>query len=644
MNDVSNASPSKEGRPTSDRLAPFRLTEEQRTIAESPYTSKQVVLAGPGTGKTHVVAARLTHLVLVQGLKPHSQVTLLSYTRVAAHEMRQRLLSAGRQLHTRALDTVEIRTMDSYAYLLHDATDVPRPSGGFEAGMESAVRLLSNVGDAQEAVAELKHVIVDEAQDLYGVRDRFVRSLLSRCGGGFTVCADPNQAIYDYLLLEEEKPGDSGWDSLFAWLKETEKVPVRELHGSKRHKGAVAAMVRRAESHLNEPGVDWVKKWVSLNDLLSETETVERPRLRSALKEIPGTTAILTRTNGEALAMSEFLSDSDEPIPHLLAGAPSPFHVPGWIGRLLPQLPERFGEDTVRDAWERVIGGPAGSVPDGGSAFRLISPLGSRDGSQLLELARVVARIRRPQTLSPELTSGGWLSSPLVVSTVHRAKGREFDNVFFAKPQSNTNVGSESRTLLPMEVRVLYVAMSRPKSRLNLVSAGGGATTIDDGAGHEKRWYVRAWNPALPAKIELRPDDINPWGAIPRGTAVQVQDRLWEMRGRTDLQARAAGRRHPEWELLDTGPRADRTVVGAFSAEFDRAVRTVSQSVWRDPDAGRNLTRIWMEDVATFTLPDEAPWSPLADASFAARGYWLVPVLRGLGLLWGRRRRRGWRG
>ncbi len=629
--------------PSPDRLTPFHLTSEQRVIAERPHTSKQVVLAGPGTGKTHVVAARLSHLVLVQGLKPHSQVILLSYTRTAAREMRDRLSEAGRLLRSTILDTVDIRTMDSYAYGLHEAADVPPPGGGYEEGMESALRLLAGNQKAQEAVAELKHVIVDEAQDLSGVRDRFIRALLSGCEGGFTVCADPNQAIYDYLLLEQGVPADTGWDFLYTWLTESQKATVAKIHGSKRHHGAVATIVQRAESHLSDGSLDWRSKWALLSDLLVESGTLQRADLEETLGGLAGRTAILTRTNGEALMISEFLNELRPPIAHDLIGAPSPFSVPGWIGRILPHLPERFGTDEVVDAWNEFVQNSVRSVKDGEEAYRLLKAISGRDRSEVLERAKIEQRICLPYTLPLEIMIGASSRTSTIVCTVHRAKGREFDNVVFVEPALGRALPQGPASQLPMEVRVLYVAMSRPKVRLSLIHLGGGATTVDDGGGKERRWYVRAWNPALPAKIELRPDDINPYSTVPEGTAEQNQERIWAVRGDTNLQARERRDRSGGWELLDSHEKGSKKTLAGFSRRFDQAVQSVSDEVWRNSEAGRNMTNIWVEDVATYTVGSDFHGSHRIDPASGRRGYWLVPIIRGFGTLWGRRRRRGWR-
>jgi hypothetical protein len=621
-------------RPPPDCLSAFQLTPEQRVIAERPSSFRQLVLAGPGTGKTHVVAARLTHLVLAQGLKPHSQIVLLSYTRTAAREMRARMSEAGRLLHARVLNTVELRTMDSYAFMLHDAADVPRPSGGYQAGMESAVRLLQESEAARKSVAELKHVIVDEAQDLFGVRYHFIRSLLTACGGGFTVCADPNQAIYEYLLYEDGTPEDAGFETLRKWLVESQRATVAEMHGSKRHRGEVAKMVRRAEAHLDDASLDWAARWSALSGLLKESGTLQKADLKDTIGGLEGRTAILTRTNGEALTVSEYLHDLEEPIVHELIGPPSPFQVPGWIGRILPQLPNRFDGEDVNGAWGEFVEGRLDSVRDSDEAFRRLALVAGTEPSSPLERTRIERRIRQPWTLPQEILLGAQERVPLVVSTVHRAKGREFDNVIFVEPRPGRAEMIQGTAQLPMEVRVLYVAMTRPKVRISLVHFRSPADTLDKERGKEKRWFVRAWNRGMPAKVELRPDDIDPFSTIPEESAQTLQDRIWSMGGVDGLQARSNPYTPGRWDLTMLGDAKENELLARFTPEFGRVARAVSAKAFANAQAGRRLSNVWMDDVATFTSESPFQLAQGLDPGIIKRGYWLTPVVRGLAALW----------
>lgn len=66
------------------------LNPEQRKVAETIY-GPILVLAGPGTGKTHMLTARISH-ILSSGVGAHAQnILCLTFTDSAAKEMRDRL-------------------------------------------------------------------------------------------------------------------------------------------------------------------------------------------------------------------------------------------------------------------------------------------------------------------------------------------------------------------------------------------------------------------------------------------------------------------------------------------------------------------------------------------------------------------------
>ena len=65
------------------------LTDQQRSIVLAP-DGPVLVTAGPGCGKTTIIAARIAYLALVKGIDPAS-ILAMAFTRVAAAQLRQRL-------------------------------------------------------------------------------------------------------------------------------------------------------------------------------------------------------------------------------------------------------------------------------------------------------------------------------------------------------------------------------------------------------------------------------------------------------------------------------------------------------------------------------------------------------------------------
>ncbi len=85
---VKSVTPDKEDGPKSAAL-PNRLNEEQATAVEATEPAVAVI-AGPGTGKTKTLVARIAYLIGEKGVSP-SQITAVTFTNLAAAELRQRL-------------------------------------------------------------------------------------------------------------------------------------------------------------------------------------------------------------------------------------------------------------------------------------------------------------------------------------------------------------------------------------------------------------------------------------------------------------------------------------------------------------------------------------------------------------------------
>lgn len=141
----------------------------------------QVVLAGPGTGKTFVLVRRVENLVEVHGLNA-SRIACLTFTRAAAAEMRERLDArlgdVGRGVRVSTLHSFALREL-----LRAGASDIPDP-----------VRV---VGDWEE-----RWVVVEE---LARVLNRKVREITNERGtGALDLLAD------DWESLAAD---NSGWEA-----------------------------------------------------------------------------------------------------------------------------------------------------------------------------------------------------------------------------------------------------------------------------------------------------------------------------------------------------------------------------------------------------------------------------------------------
>ena len=78
--------------PTSDQFKSIysRLNSQQKKAVDT-IEGPVMVVAGPGTGKTQVLAARIANILLKTDTNPRA-ILALTFTESAAKEMRQRLV------------------------------------------------------------------------------------------------------------------------------------------------------------------------------------------------------------------------------------------------------------------------------------------------------------------------------------------------------------------------------------------------------------------------------------------------------------------------------------------------------------------------------------------------------------------------
>ena len=243
------------------------LNEAQQSAAASACRAAAVT-AGPGTGKTKALVARIQYLIERQGVRP-SEITAVTFTNRAAEELRERLAAAlgGK----RALRGLTAGTFHAIALELLSQEKPVRLAGEFESlelagqalralGVKAAPRrLLQEVsrrknglppeepelngvcefyarrlaeqglmdyddlllralawgeGAEEASLRRFTHLLVDEFQDCNGVQYRLVKTW-NRAGRSLFVIGDPDQSIYAFrgsrgdcfARLAEDFPG-----------------------------------------------------------------------------------------------------------------------------------------------------------------------------------------------------------------------------------------------------------------------------------------------------------------------------------------------------------------------------------------------------------------------------------------------------
>lgn len=435
---------------------------DQRAVIEADTDARLVVEAGPGTGKTAVACARLAHLINEEDIEA-SNTWMISFTRTAVAEIRARL-------HSNVGDAsfaIRIATVNSHAWSIHSGHDPnARLTGSYEENITRVIELLKSDEDVADELAQIEHVVIDEAQDLVGQRADLIEALVNRLPSdcGVTVFADEAQAIYGFSDDSigrrkggASKPGTPLLDRLrgVKALGFTTFV-LREIYRTS------SPGLRKIFSELRSDVLDKQKHRDGLHG-----QTAERIRAladqqglnwtQMKVADFTSDDLLLFRTRAEVLMASQFCD-----LPHRLRLSGYGVTLPAWLAICFADFVDPFiAERRFLDLWAARIENKAAPHYGPAEAWQhLMRVAGRKDGS--VDMQRL--RKRLGQTRPPvELTLPEYGLHGPIVGTIHASKGREASNVVLLLPN-----GAEFESIEDEieETRVLFVGATRARASL----------------------------------------------------------------------------------------------------------------------------------------------------------------------------------
>lgn len=424
------------------------LSPSQLSIIKDNTSPYMVVAAGPGSGKTRVLVHKLASLLLMEDVK-HEQLLMATFSRAAATEFKKRLID----LIGNAAGFIEIKTFHAYCF------DLLGKVGSIEKSqtiIEKTVEKIKNKDIEPNRITKTV-LVIDEAQDMDKHEYELILALMNHNEEMRVIAVgDDDQNIYEF------RGASSKYLELFIKEQKAQKTELIENYRSKANlveftNQFVETISKRLKNtaiipHSTEVGLIKIIKY-------SGDQMIE-PLIESITKsDLAGTSCILTHTNSDALQITGLLLYKG--LPAKLIQTNDGFNLTNIleIRYFMDQLILNSDTYTISDEtwkyakkklWEKYknssnIGLCINLIKD----FELSHP-------RIKYLSDFDIFVRESKLEDFSETKG----ESVFVSTIHKAKGKEFDNVFLVlknfKPDSDA------------KKRELYVGMTRAKQNLTI--------------------------------------------------------------------------------------------------------------------------------------------------------------------------------
>lgn len=613
-----------------------RADVQQNAVVGASPEARLIVESGPGCGKTDVACARVASLI--EAGVPAARIVLLSFTRTAVREIRTRI----GQIAATSSDVaeVDVRTLDSFAGSLRTgASQVKgiRRAASYDDSIKQTIALFGE-GNLQlkEYLNRLRHVIVDEAQDLVGDRAALVRLLLESLPSvcGWTVFLDPAQAIFDWSETGAHAGGRSAFIDHLNILEQMSGVRRCSLEKIYRtSNGELLNLMERSRRIVTQNGkraADQIRELAFQYDSASGAELTEESFARLAA-DVETSTLFLFRTRAEALEASSWLTN--QKVAHRLRLGSLPYAVAPWIAFVAnASSGNDVSENQFDDAWRLASERRAALLAkwERDPAWRMFRRLGWDAPSKRVSCSKVAERLVQgglPDDLSmKEIGSGG-----PIVGTVHGSKGREAPTVY-ACLRRVVDGGPEAD--YGEEARVIYVALTRAQVRCR-VRHSPGFPMMWTGSGRPWR-YENGYT----IRFECgRQGDVDTFGALAASEDPKRQQEMlvgWKgnavpLKGLIAADKTLSGLEKREWRhvMVPAGSTTESVehAIASFSEAWEEDVYLgmVREAKWHDTPSLLYDLR-WI-DLGTVSVPADDVRLARVPEPWKTTRLWLAPVV-----------------
>lgn len=436
------------------------MSDEQKAVITDRETKAMMVLAGPGSGKTKVLVHKIASLILTEDIKPE-QFMMLTFSRTAANEFRNRLYKLIGEISY----DIEIYTFHAYALKLIGRV-VKEDDNILHNAISEAVRQIIN-GDIPLPFKSV--LVLDEYQDINQDSFDLVKEIYyANREMRVIAVGDDDQCIMGHAgadvrfidaFKEEFGQDDEGKESykqyeLLTNFRSTKRIVsyintfIEHVH--KRYK------THPLISYSDEEGLVTVQTCLWRDLVMPAVKKVER-------EEMLQNCAVLAYTNAEVMRLYSLLDARGITVKYILDRD----------GFSLKNLVEIVYFDQVLSEISKHEG--LYHAEDFREAF-ILTQVRFKGSKNLPLLEKVIDKFLI-ESLTYHISQ--WLAyldeikfedfesyhNTVTVSTIHKSKGMEFENVIVL-------VSPDRMPQKDEEYRLFYVGMTRAKQELTILMHG----------------------------------------------------------------------------------------------------------------------------------------------------------------------------
>lgn len=439
-------------------LTPTRLKEiigeldtDQARIVNDGKSKNILVLAGPGSGKTKVLVHKIASLLLLEDIKPE-QFLMLTFSKAASLEFRAR----ARKLVPEYSGLIKITTFHGFCFqLMGQLGDLEKS----ENVIQDCIKAINTEEIDISSIINKSVLLLDEFQDVNNIEWELIQAIITKAGNIRVIAVgDDDQNIYGFrgasnknMLEFKEKYGATQYSLIKNYRSSSNIVHFNN------------ELLKKIPNRLKTQTLEPVNKQVLPNIRLVRytTSFLEKSLAKMVIKDnFNGTRAILVRTNKQALMLKTFLNESGQKT-RLVTG------LEGFNLNCLVELRTftNFLKQKKNDAgiiynieWDEAkehFKSEHHSSIHIDICLEIIIKfeVSYEKQKQLIDWYEYIREIKMEDAINAD-------SNAIIIATIHKAKGKEFDHVYLLLENYNFN-NAESK-------RVLYVGCSRAKKSLHI--------------------------------------------------------------------------------------------------------------------------------------------------------------------------------